>query len=89
MQESFRTFPRWALWIIAAVTLLAASLLIVSLVLGIRAGQRQLELSQRQQVGIALTQAIDLQSSGNITAAIAAYKQVLELDPANTTAQEG
>ncbi len=72
----------------AAVTLLAASLLIVSLVLGIRAGQRQLELSQRQQVGIVLAQAIGLQSSGNSAAAIAAYKQVLALDPANTSAQE-
>jgi hypothetical protein len=43
--------PDWAFWLIGAATVLAAAILILSAVLGVRAGQRQLEIQTRQQVG--------------------------------------
>lgn len=82
-------FPVWALWIIGAVTLLAVALLILAVVLGVRAGQQQLEMQRRQQVGIALQQALDFSAEGNLEAALDAYQHVLLLDPGNKTAVEG
>jgi hypothetical protein len=58
-------FPTWAWWMIGAVSLLAVSILVISVVLGIRAGQQQVEVQRRQQVAIALQQALDSQASGN------------------------
>lgn len=82
-------FPAWAWWIISAVTILAISILIFSVVLGIRAGQQQVELQRRQQIGIALQAATDAQAEGNVQAAFDAYQKVLVLDPSNTVAQQG
>ena len=82
-------FPAWAWWLIGAVTLLAVSILIFSVVLGIRAGQQQVEIQRRQQIGIALQQATDLQAEGNLQDAFDQYQRVLVLDPSNAVAQQG
>lgn len=80
--------PRWALWIAGAVTLLALAILVISIVLGVRAGQEQYAIRSRQQVGMALQQALDLQQEGQIQAALDAYGNVLLLDPDNATANQ-
>lgn len=82
-------FPAWAWWIIGAVSILAISILIFSVVLGIRAGQQQIEIQRRQQIGIALQRAIDLQAEGNLQAALEQYQKVLVLDSSNAVAQQG
>lgn len=82
-------FPTWLLWIIGPITVLAAALIILAVVLGIRAGQRQIETQRRQQVGIALQRAIDYQAEGRLQDALAEYRQVLVLDPGNETALAG
>jgi Tol biopolymer transport system component/tetratricopeptide (TPR) repeat protein len=88
MQREAR-FPTWAWWIMGAVTILAISILIFSVVLGIRAGQQQIEIGRRQQVGIALQRATDLQAEGRLQAAFDEYQKVLMLDPSNAIAQQG
>ncbi len=82
-------FPAWAWWIIGTVTILAVSILIFSIVLGVRAGQQQVEIQRRQQIGIALQQATDAQASGDLQVALDAYQKVLVLDPSNDIAQQG
>jgi pentatricopeptide repeat protein len=82
-------FPSWLLWVIGPVTVLAAALIIFAVVLGIRAGQRQIETQRRQQVGIALQRAIDYQAEGRLQDAVAEYRRVLILDPGNETALAG
>ena len=82
-------FPTWAWGIIGAVTILAASILIISVVLGVQAGQQQIEIQRRQQIGIALQQATDAQAEGNLQTALDAYQKVLVLDPSNDIAQQG
>lgn len=82
-------FPAWAWWIIGAITILAVSILIFSVVLGIRAGQQQVEIQRRQQVGIALQRATDFQAEGNLQAALDEYQKILVLDPSNDLAQQG
>ena len=82
-------FPAWAWWIIGVVTMLAVSILLFSVVLGIRAGQEQVEIQRRQQIGIALQQATDAQAEGNLQSALDAYQKVLVLDPGNNVAQQG
>jgi tetratricopeptide (TPR) repeat protein len=82
-------FPDWALWIIGAATILAAAILILAVVLGVRAGQRQIEIQARQEVGIHLQRAIDFRAEGNLEAALAEYQQVMLLDPGNVGAVEG
>jgi tetratricopeptide (TPR) repeat protein len=82
-------FPAWVLWIIGPVTVLAAALIIFAVVLGIQAGQRQVEIQRRQQVGIALQRAMDYRAEGRLQEALAEYQRVLVLDPGNQTAQEG
>ena len=82
-------FPSWLLWVIGPVTVLAAALIIFAVVLGIRAGQRQIEVQRRQQVGIALQRAIDYQAEGRLQDAVAEYRRVLVLDPGNETALAG
>ena len=72
-----------------AVTFLAVALLILAVVLGVRAGQQQLEMQRRQQVGIALQQALDFSAESNLEAALDAYQHVLLLDPGNKTAVDG
>lgn len=89
VRNSNQHFPTWALWIMGAVTFLAAALLIIAIVLGVQAGQRQIELQRQQAVAAALAAAIDLHANGNVEAALDAYKQVLQLDPDNTAAREG
>jgi TolB protein len=74
---------------IGAVTMLAISILVISVVLGIRAGQQQVEVQRRQQVAIALQQALDHQAGGNLEAAFEYYQRVLALDPSNEMAQQG
>jgi TolB protein len=82
-------FPAWAWWIIGVVTILAVSILIFSVVLGIRAGQEQVDIQRRQQIGIALQQATDAQAEGKLQFALDAYQKVLVLDPGNDVAQQG
>lgn len=82
-------FPAWAWWMIGMVTILAASILIFSVVLGIRAGQEQVEIQRRQQIGITLQEATDAQVAGSLQVALDAYQKVLVLDPMNETAQQG
>lgn len=82
-------FPAWAWWIIGALTILAVSILIFSVVLGIRAGQEQVEIQRRQQIGIALQRATDYQSEGNLQAALDEYQKILILDSTNDIAQQG
>lgn len=82
-------FPSWLLWVIGPVTVIAAALIIFAVVLGIRAGQRQIETQRRQEVGIALQRALDLQNEGRLQDAVAEYRRVLMLDPGNETAMAG
>ena len=82
-------FPTWAWWMIDAVSMLAISILVISVVLGIRAGQQQVEVQRRQQVAIALQQALDSQAGGNLDSAFEYYQRVLLLDPSNQMAQQG
>ncbi|MCL4860339.1 MAG: PD40 domain-containing protein [Caldilineaceae bacterium] len=89
MRDSTQKFPTWALWIMGLLTLLAAALLILSIVLGVQAGQRQVELQSRQEVAIALVDAIDAQARGDYDTALDAYKHVLQLEPDNDAAREG
>jgi len=81
--------PSWAFWVIGAVTLLAIAVLVLAVVLGVRAGQQQVDIHRRQQVGIALQQAIDFRTEGNLEAALDAYQRVLVLEPGNPTAVAG
>lgn len=69
--------------------LLAALLLIFSVVLGVRAGQRQLELQRRQEAAVALANAIDYHANGQFADALDAYKRVLQLEPENAAARDG
>jgi len=82
-------FPAWAWWLIGAITILAVSILIFSVVLGIRAGQQQVEVQRRQQIGIALQRATDFQAEGELQAALEEYQKVLILDSTNDIAQLG
>jgi len=82
-------FPAWAWWIIGALTILALSILIFSLVLGVRAGQQQVEVERRQQIGIALQRATDFQAEGNLQSALDEYQKILILDPSNDLARQG
>ena len=82
-------FPTWLLWIIGPVTVLAVALIIFAVVLGIRAGQRQIEIQRRQEVGIALQRAVDFQSEGRLEEALAEYRRALILDPGNEAALAG
>lgn len=88
-QSDDSRLPHWLAWLAGAVTLLAASMMLLAVVLGIRAGQQQLEIQTRQQVGIHLQRAIDLRSEGNLQASLSEYQQVLVLDPSNTGAIQG
>ena len=81
--------PHWLVWLAGAVTLLAATMLLLAVVLGVRAGQQQLEIQTRQQVGIHLQRAIDLRTEGNLPGSLAEYQQVLVLDPSNAGAIQG
>lgn len=71
------------------ITILAASILLLAIVLGVRAGQRQVELQRQQRIGIALQQAIEFRAENDYTAALEQYRTVLVLDPANQLASEG
>lgn len=82
-------FPQWAIWLIGAVTILAVAILVLSVVLGVRAGQNQLVLRRNQQVGIALQNAIDHREAGNLQQALDEYQRVLALEPGNAAAVEG
>ncbi len=82
-------FPTWLLWVIGPVTVLAAALIVLALVLGIQAGQRQAEVERRQQVGIAVQRAMDYQADGKLAEALTEYQRVLVLDPGNPSAVAG
>jgi Tol biopolymer transport system component len=88
-QPRERLFPTWLLWVIGPVTVVAAALIIFAVVLGIRAGQRQIETQRRQEVGIALQRAVDLQADGRLQDAVAEYRRVLLLEPGNEAAMAG
>ena len=88
-QQRDGMFPPWLLWVIGPVTVIAAALIIFAVVLGIRAGQRQIDTQRRQEVGIALQRAVDLQAEGRLQDAVAEYRRVLMLDPGNETALTG
>ncbi|MEZ4862435.1 MAG: hypothetical protein R3C14_14050 [Caldilineaceae bacterium] len=89
MQSTRQLFPRWALWLSGAVTLLAGALLVLAIVLGVRAGQQQLEIKRRQQIGVALQHALEYHNAGEWDAARNAYAEVLILDPNNSAALNG
>lgn len=82
-------FPRWAMWLMTIITALAASILILAIVLGIQSGQRQVELQRQQQIGIALQQAIEYRTEGKFSESLEHYRVVLGLDPQNELATEG
>lgn len=83
------TFPTWLLWVIGPVTILAIALIIVAVVLGVQAGQRQVEMQRIQQVGIAHQRAVDLRAEGRFAEARVEYERVLALDPNNSAAMIG
>ncbi len=82
-------FPTWAMWLCGAITLLAGVLLLFAIVLGVRAGQQQLEINRRQQIGLALQRGIEYHAGGQLAAAQTAYEEVLILDADNRAALEG
>lgn len=75
--------------ILGAVTLLALAILVLSIILGVRAGQRQLELRRQQEIAIALQAAVDYRTEGRLEESLNEYRRVLSLDPSNTAAGEG
>jgi TolB protein len=81
--------PSWLLWIVGPVTILAVALIIVAVVLGVQAGQRQAEMQRIQQVGIAHQRAVDLRAEGRFTEARREYERILILDPENAVALVG
>lgn len=87
--RSATSFPSWATWIITMVSVLAISILILSLVLGIGAGQRQAEMRRNQEVSSALQKAFEYRASGNAPAALDEYRRALALDPNNQIAADG
>jgi Tol biopolymer transport system component/tetratricopeptide (TPR) repeat protein len=89
VRTSIQQIPPWAMWILGLLTFLAAALLILAIVLGVRAGQRQLELQGQQEVAIALADAVDAHARGDYDLALDAYKRVLQLEPDNATARTG
>ncbi|MBX3015016.1 MAG: PD40 domain-containing protein [Caldilineaceae bacterium] len=82
-------FPTWALWLCTAITFLAGVLLILAIVLGVRAGQQQVEIKRRQQIGATLQLALAYHAQGQTSQAQSAYEAVLVLDPTNNAALEG
>lgn len=89
MKHRDTALPNWLRWIIGSITLLGVSILILSVVLGVRAGQQLLESRSRQQIATTLQQAMELHEQGMIEEAFNAYRSVLLLDPNNATATEG
>ena len=89
MRNLRQRLPLWALWLMGAITFFALALLVLAVVLGVRAGQQQLAIKQRQQVSAALQQALEYHNSGNMGAARLAYEEVLMIDPDNNAAVEG
>lgn len=89
MRNFGQHLPLWALWISGAVTFFAAAMLILALVLGVRAGQQQLELKRRQQISVIMQQALEFHTEGRIEAARIAYEEILTLDPDNVAAVDG
>ena len=89
MRKLSQRFPLWAISISGAVTFLAVAMLILALVLGVRAGQEQLEIKRRQQISMILQQALEFHNEGRIEAARIAYEEVLLLDPESVAAIEG
>lgn len=81
--------PRIFWILVAAGTVLAVAILIFFIVRGVRSAQRQVEAQKRQQVVILLQQAADLRAEGRPQEALAAYQQVLRLDPENEEAIDG
>ena len=73
----------------AAVTLLALAIVVLSLVLGVRAGQAQMQLKRQQEIAISLQRATDLRADGLTAEAIDEYRHVLQLDPSNAAAGQG
>lgn len=82
-------FPAWALWLCTAITFLAGVLLLLAIILGVRAGQQQLEIKQRQQIGLALQRALEYHAEGQLAEAQNAYEEVLVLDGNNSAALDG
>lgn len=64
-------------------------MLIFAAVLGVQAGQRQLEMQLRQQVSIAIQEGYDARVAGQREQAIEAYRRALQLDPTNNIARDG
>lgn len=89
MRNLTQRFPTWALWICTAITFLAGVLLLLAIVLGVRAGQQQLEIKRRQHIGMALQRALEYHAEGQLAAAQHSYEEVLILDPSNGAALEG
>ncbi len=88
-RQNTNRFPRWAAWMITAVSVLAGTILLLGLVWGVRAGQVQVELRRQQQLGIALQQAIEYQAVGDYNSALEQYTIALSYDPDNPMASEG
>lgn len=81
--------PPWLRWLVGSITFLGVAILILSIVLGVRAGQRQLQIRTQQQIAISLERAWNLQAEGRIEEAFDEYRSVLVLDPNNRTATAG
>jgi len=89
MRKLATRFPTWALWLCTTITLLAGTLFLLALVLGVRAGQQQLEIKRRQQIGLTLQRAFEYHRDGDFAAARTAYEEVLVLDANNSAAVNG
>ncbi len=89
MRNFGQHLPLWALWVSGAITFFAAAMLVLAIVLGVRAGQQQLELKRRQQLSVILQQALEFHTEGRIEAARIAYEEVLTIDPNNVAAVDG
>jgi len=89
MRNLGQYFPLWARWISGAITLFALIMLLLAIVLGVRAGQQQLELKRRQQLSVIMQQALEFHNEGRIEAARIAYQEILIIDPNNVAAVDG
>lgn len=81
--------PMWMLLIVGSITILATAILVLSIVLGIRAGQRQVELQNQQVIAVHLGKAAEYRVSGNLDAALTEYQAILAIEPQNQIAIAG
>ncbi len=76
----------WLWWFLAGTTVLAAAIVVGFFLLGMRAGQDQLDRARAQQINISLERAAQHVAADNLAAALADYQMVLQIDPDNEEA---